>query len=61
MCVPNGADGYGLPQGVLGLHPDEFYGTIGRIVCVCAVLEEQITTLRHSLAGAEQGSSPRSL
>jgi len=32
-------DEYNLPAGILGLHPDGFYGAIGRIVCVSAVLE----------------------
>lgn len=51
----SGVDDYGLPTGILGRHPEEFYGSIGRIVCVCAVLEDKITTLRHTLAGAKQG------
>lgn len=48
-------DAYNLPAGVLGLHPEEFYGAIGRIVCVSAVLEGQITSLRHTLSHVEQG------
>jgi hypothetical protein len=48
-------DAYGLTSGVLGQHTDEFFGAVGRVVCVCAVLEGQITTLRHTLAGARQG------
>lgn len=48
-------DAYNLPIGVLGQHPDEFYGAVGRVVCVCAVLEDQVTTLRHTLARASQG------
>ncbi len=51
----NDADEYCLPVGILGFHPNEFYGAIGRIVCVCAVLEDKVTTLRHTLANAEQG------
>ena len=51
----NPADAYCLPAGILGVHPDEFYGAVGRIVCVCAVLEDKVTTLRHTLANAEQG------
>lgn len=50
-------DEFGLPITILGNHPDESYGVIGRIVCVCAVLEEKVTTLRHTLAHAEQGKS----
>jgi hypothetical protein len=59
MHEANGADEYGLPIGVLGLHPDEFYSAIGRVVCVCAVLEDKVMTLRHTLAGAEQGRFTR--
>lgn len=48
-------DSYSLPIGILGHHPDEFYGAVGRIVCVSAVLEDQITSIRHALAHVEQG------
>lgn len=51
----NGVDDYGLPADILGRQPDEFYGSIGRVVCVCAVLEDRVTALRHTLAGAQQG------
>lgn len=57
MYEPNDIDEFGLPITILGNHPDEFYGLIGRIVCVCAVLEEKVTTLRHTLTHAEQGKS----
>lgn len=50
-------DDYQLPATILGVHPDEFYGAVGRVVCVCAVLEDQVTTLRHTLANARQGES----
>jgi hypothetical protein len=50
-------DEYNLRYGILGRHPEEFYGAIGRVVCVCAVLEEQVTTLRHTLENAFQGKS----
>lgn len=52
-------DEFGLPVGILGLHPDRFYGAIGRVVLVCAVLEDQVITLRHTLAGAQQGTFTR--
>lgn len=48
-------DDYGLPVGILGRHPDEFYAAMGRIVCVCAVLEQQLTIMRHALARVEPG------
>ncbi len=46
MYEPNDIDEFGLPITILGNHPDEFYGLIGRIVCVCAVLEEKVTMKR---------------
>lgn len=55
MTDLNSVDAYNLPISVLGQHPDKFYGAVGRVVCVCAVLEDQVTTLRHTLAGASQG------
>lgn len=48
-------DDYELPIGIVGPHPDEFYGAMGRVVCVCAVLEDKVTSLRHALARVEQG------
>jgi len=56
MHERDGVDVYGLPVGVLGAHPNEFFSAIGRVVCVCAVLEEKVTTLRHTLERAGQGS-----
>lgn len=51
----NDVDNFGLPASILGQHPDDFYGAIGRVVCVCAVLEGNVTALRHTLARARQG------
>jgi hypothetical protein len=56
MYERNAVDEYGLPLGILGVHPNEFYGAIGRVVCLCAVLEDKVTTLRHTLERADQGS-----
>lgn len=61
MSPVNDIDDYGLLTDILGRHPDEFYGAIGRVVCVCAVLEDKITTLRHTLARAQQGQYTRQL
>ena len=55
MREPSEVDDYGLPITILGSHPDQFYGAMGRVVCVCAVLEEKVTTLRHTLARVQQG------
>lgn len=47
-------DSLNLSDRVLGPHPDEFYGAVGRIVCVCAVLEQQLSAMRHALEQVEQ-------
>jgi hypothetical protein len=49
-------DEYNLSCRTLGTHPDEFYGAMGRVVCVCAVLEDKVTALRHALARVQQGT-----
>lgn len=51
----NDVDDYNLPERILGTHPDEFYGAMGRIVCICAVLEDRVIALRHALERVEQG------
>jgi hypothetical protein len=55
MYEPDAVDEHGLPCGILGTHPDQFYGALGRVVCLCAVLEDKVTTLRHTLERAGQG------
>lgn len=51
-------DEFNLADSVLGVHCEEFFGAVGRIVCVSAVLEDQVTTLRLTLAnGTEDGST----
>ena len=47
-------DSFNLSDGVLGPHPDEFYGAVGRIVCVFAVIEQQLSAMRHTLEQVEQ-------
>ncbi|WP_020691793.1 hypothetical protein [Aeromicrobium massiliense] len=45
-----GTDKYGLPQGVLGPLPDDFFSCLGRVVCVSAVLEQQLEALYEQMA-----------
>ena len=52
-------DTYGMPEKILGPHPDEFYGAVGRIACVSAVLEQNLAAVRHTLALAYQGQHTR--
>jgi hypothetical protein len=57
MMVPvDEYDEFNLSRDILGTHPDEFYGAVGRIVCVCAVLEDKVMALRHSLTRVAQGT-----
>ena len=46
-------DDFNLSERVLGPHPDEFYGAVGRIVCVCGVVEQQLSAMRHALGQIE--------
>ena len=49
-------DEYGLPDRMLGPHPDWFYPALGRVVAVCALLETRAQTLAETLAHMEQGT-----
>ena len=48
-------DSYGLPSQIFGPHPDEFYGAVGRVALLSALLEQQLADIRHTLARARQG------
>jgi len=38
-------DGFGVPDSLLGPHPEEFYGAVGRVVCLTALLEDRLLAL----------------
>lgn len=48
-------DSYGMPERIFGSHPEDFYGAVGRIAGLSALLEQQLAAVRHSLARAPQG------
>jgi hypothetical protein len=47
---------YGLPDRMLGPHPEWFYPALGRVVAICALLETRAQTLAEILARMEQGT-----
>jgi hypothetical protein len=50
------ADSFGIPDGMLGKHPEEFYGAVGRIVTLSALLENGLQALVEKLKPTSQGS-----
>lgn len=67
--VYSNVDSFGLLARVLGLHDEAFYGAVGRVACLAAVVEDQLrTTLQslrrsgqHSFAGTPAGQLLRML
>jgi hypothetical protein len=49
-------DEFGLPDRMLGRHPDWFYPALGRVVAVCALLETRAQALAEILAHQAQGT-----
>lgn len=49
-------DDFGVPESLIGEHPDWFFPALGRVVAVCAVLETRALELAESLAQVPQGS-----
>jgi hypothetical protein len=50
------SDSFGIPDGMLGQHPEEFYGAVGRIVTLSALLEHGLQALVEKLKPTSQGS-----
>jgi hypothetical protein len=49
-------DEFGLPDRMLGRHPDWFYPALGRVAAVCAFLETRAQALAEILAHQVQGT-----
>jgi hypothetical protein len=47
-------DQYGVPDNMFGHVPEEFYGMVGRVVMVAAVLEMRLWDLATTLDGFDQ-------
>ena len=50
------SDSFGIPDGMLGQHPEEFYGAVGRIVTLSALLESGLQALVEKLKPTSQSS-----
>lgn len=48
------ADSFGIPDSLLGPHPEQFYGALGRMVALSALLENELLTLHQALMGSQQ-------
>jgi hypothetical protein len=51
-----GADEFGVPQGLLGPHPPDVWGAIGRTVALAALLEDRLIALLQTLTLSEQSA-----
>lgn len=45
------ADRFGVPEHLVGTHPDDFFGCVGRIVVLSALLEDRLLVLVHQQTG----------
>jgi hypothetical protein len=50
------SDSFDIPDGMLGQHPEQFYGAVGRIVTLSAVLENGLLSLVEKLKSDPQRS-----
>ena len=53
---PMARDSFGIPDDLLGPHPEEFYGAVGRIVTLSALLENGLLALVEKLKPDAQHS-----
>lgn len=49
-------DEFGVPTGLLGVHPPEVWGAIGRTVALAALLEDRLVAMLQMLTMADQSS-----
>jgi hypothetical protein len=48
-------DAFGIPERMFGQVPEGFFGLMGRVAMVAAVLEDRLVTLLTQLTGSHQG------
>ncbi len=53
-------DEFGVPTGLLGPHPPEVWGAIGRTVALAALLEDRLVALLQALTLSEQSEHAKS-
>ncbi len=59
MSVEPCSDRFGVPHSILGQHPDDFYGVIGRVACLSALLEYQVLTVYQTMTNSKQDQHRR--
>jgi hypothetical protein len=52
-------DASGVPDIVFGRHDEQFYGALGRVACLAALLEEQLRVLLQTLHQTDQAAFAR--
>lgn len=53
ICTMN-VDAFGVPDSILGRHEERFYGAVGRIACLAALVEQNLLHLHQALYGEGQ-------
>lgn len=51
-------DQWGVPYSIFGPHPEEFWGGIGRVASLSALLEDRLLTLLNTLRATPADDSP---
>jgi hypothetical protein len=54
-----GTDRFGVPHTLMGLHDEDFFAVLGRIVPLCALLENHLLTVCQGLTGSGQHEHTR--
>jgi hypothetical protein len=54
-----GTDRLGVPHTLMGLHDEDFFAVLGRIVPLCALLENHLLTVCQGLTGSGQHEHTR--
>ena len=50
-------DAFGVPSNLMGVHPEEFFSLLGRIVALAALVEHNVRIFYESVVGATQEES----
>lgn len=54
-----GTDRFGVPHTLMGVHDEDFFAVLGRIVPLCALLENHLLAVCQGLTGSGQHEHPR--
>lgn len=58
ICTMN-VDDFGVPDSILGRHEERFYGAVGRIACLAALIEQNVLDVHQALHGEGQEGDHR--